>query len=116
MHELAIAQALVDLASAEAVRSHAVPVARVSCRVGVLRQIDPTALRYAFELARGGTACATAELHVEPAPLRAYCRACGREFVVEHWEWRCPECGGDGAALSGGDELDLVSIESEARP
>lgn len=116
MHELAIAQALVELASAEAARSHAAAVTRVSCRVGVLRQIDPGALRFAFELARNGTPCAAAELHVERAPLRARCRACTQCFVVERWEWRCPACGGDGAALPGGDELDLVSIEAEAGP
>ncbi|MEP0847127.1 MAG: hydrogenase maturation nickel metallochaperone HypA [Phycisphaerae bacterium] len=113
MHELAIAQALVEMASAEAARAGAARVTRVTCRIGALCQVEEAMLTLAFESARIGTPCANARVRVEKSPLRARCRTCERDFDVLSWDWNCPACGGDGLVQPGGDELELVSIDAE---
>lgn len=114
MHELSIARALVELAAEHARRAGAARVTRLRSRIGALRMIDPALLRDAFEAARVGTACASAELVVEPVPLRAQCPRCRRAFAVENWRWNCPDCQAEGAPLDGGDELELASIDVDA--
>jgi hydrogenase nickel insertion protein HypA len=116
MHELAIAQSLIDIASAEAHRAHATRVTRLNCRIGVLRQVEGDLLRDAFEIAREGTPCAQAELCVEQLPWRAFCPNCRAEFPIADWHWNCPVCEAEGEPRSGGDELELVSIEAEVGP
>lgn len=116
MHELAIAQALIGLAEEHAARAGATRVTRLNCRIGALRQIEDELMRDAFEIARVGTACASADLKIEKTPLRAACASCEREFSVQNWRWNCPICGAEGAPIAGGDELELLSIEAETRP
>jgi hydrogenase nickel incorporation protein HypA/HybF len=112
MHELSIARALVEMASQYAARAGAARVLRLNCRIGVMRQIEDDLMQGAFEAARVGTSCETAELCIEKSPLRARCRACTREFIVREWNWSCTTCGADGELLDGGDELELLSIEA----
>ena len=52
MHELSIAQAIVDVATRNAGKAR---VTRVFVRVGQLRQVVPSALEFSFELCAHGT-------------------------------------------------------------
>jgi hydrogenase nickel incorporation protein HypA/HybF len=113
MHEFSIVQSLLDVAVAETRRAGAQRVLRLNCRIGELRQINESLLREAFELLSRGTLCENAELCVEKTFMQARCRACERLFEVHNWNWRCPDCGGDGSLAGGGDELELTSIEAE---
>ena len=66
MHELSIAQAIVDIASRNARGSR---VTRVHVRVGHLRQVVPSALEFSFELCAHGTAVEDAALELEVVPI-----------------------------------------------
>lgn len=116
MHELSIALAMVEMASEHARRAGADRVTRLNCRFGLLRQVDPESMQAAFDIAREGTPCATAELRVETVPMLAQCPACGRTIALGDWNWTCKTCGVDAVPLSGGDEMELTSIEAENTP
>ena len=116
MHEFAIASSLVEAATAEARRAGASRVTRLTCRIGVLRQVEEHLLTEAFELARQGSLCESATLTVEKIHMRARCPQCSREYAVYNWEWNSPCCGAEATGVIGGDELDLVSIEAESSP
>lgn len=111
MHEFTLAAELIDAACGEAQRVGARRIQRLRCRVGVLRQVDEWLLREAFGIARLTTPCESAELEIQIVSMRAICAQCEESFAVQNWDWRCPRCGGDGSAPSGGDELELVSID-----
>ena len=113
MHEFAIAQSLVEAASAEAQRAGAQRVIALHCRIGVLRQVNDDVLREAFAMARAGTRCADSELRIDKTYMRANCQPCNQEFAIRDWNWTCPRCGAEGGGVSGGDELELISIEAE---
>lgn len=116
MHELVIAQSMISIAEQHAMRAGVGRVTQLHCRVGALRQIDDALLRGAFEFARAGTACASAELRIEHGSLAAACSACGTKFDVVGWNWACPRCGGEGTLQPGSDELELVAIDAEDGP
>ena len=113
MHEFAIAHSLVEAATTEARRAGAHRVTCLRCRIGVMRQVEEALLSEAFALARAGGICEEAELDVEKVPMRAQCPKCDAEYAVRDWVWTCPSCGAEAVGISGGDELELVSIDVE---
>jgi hydrogenase nickel incorporation protein HypA/HybF len=113
MHELAIAEAILAIATAHAGGGR---ITAVEVRVGHLRQVVPEALRFNFELVSQGTAAAGAELLIEVVPPAGRCRACGRSAQLPAFPLRCPECGALDIDLTEGEELEVSALEVEREP
>ena len=113
MHELAIAEFIVDVALRHA-RDR--PVAKVELKVGHLRQVVPSALEFAFALVAEGTEVAGAELQMEVVPAAGRCRACGCEGPLPALPLTCRACGSWDVEVLQGEELlvDALEIEEEA--
>ena len=112
MHELGVANEILDTALSEAVRHAAKRVTSIRLRVGVLRAIEPENLSFLFgHLARGTTA-EGALLEIVEEPVRIECPVCGpseaRAFTFE-----CPRCKGSGVSVTGGDALAILSLDIE---
>jgi hydrogenase nickel incorporation protein HypA/HybF len=110
MHELAIADALVELALRHAGGRR---IARVEVSVGHLRQVVPDALTFAFGLCAQGTAAEGAELVVEVVPAVAACRDCGATTVQGGFPLTCGACAGTRVDVVAGEELRLDALEVE---
>ena len=113
MHELSIAQAIVDVATRHAAGR---AVVKVEVRVGHLRQVVPDSLDFAFGLLTAGTALESAELQITHVPARGRCRDCGREGLLEAFPLRCSACGGLDVEVTAGEELlvDALELEEES--
>ncbi|HVA49960.1 MAG TPA: hydrogenase maturation nickel metallochaperone HypA [Pirellulales bacterium] len=114
MHELSIAQCLVDAACEAAEREDARRVTRLVARIGVLSGVVKEALRFSFDLAAEGTACEGAALEIEDVPVSVLCPRCDapRE-LPDCWHFVCPACGTPTPDVVTGRELELVSVEIE---
>jgi hydrogenase nickel incorporation protein HypA/HybF len=108
MHELSIAQSLVEIVSRHAAGRR---VERVELKVGHLRQVVPSALEFAFELLAGGTCIEGAQLVIEDIPARGRCRACGVGTTMLEFPLRCAGCGGLDLDLLAGEELLVDALE-----
>jgi hydrogenase nickel incorporation protein HypA/HybF len=113
MHELSIAQAIVEVATSHAEGRR---VAKVEVRVGHLRQVVPDSLDFAFGLITQGTALDGSELAVEHIPAAGRCRACGAESVLEGFPLCCARCEGLDVEVTAGEELLVVALELEEEP
>jgi hydrogenase nickel incorporation protein HypA/HybF len=111
MHELSIAQAIVDIAARNARGSR---VSTVYVRVGHLRQVVPSALEFSFELCAHGTAVEDAALELEVVPVQVTCRSCGAASEPAGFPLACAECGGLSVEVVRGEELQVESLELEA--
>ena len=111
MHEYSIVSALLDRIEAEARSRGASSVASVRVAIGGQAGLDPDLLRSAFEIARAGTPCATAELELREIPAVWRCRVCAGELPVEGPR-RCPACDAPGRLVAG-DEIVLERLELE---
>lgn len=113
MHELSICQALIEVAT-DALRRVPAPAPRVRCvdvRIGRLAAVVPELLRFHFDLLVAGTPLDGATLVIEEVPARGRCEICLHAFDVDQVPTSCPACGAWEVAVTGGQELDLVSLE-----
>jgi len=110
MHELSIAQAIVDIAQRHAAGRR---VHRVGVRVGHLRQVVPDALQFAFELLVAGTELDGAELDIEEVPTQVRCRDCARISEVPDFPLICVACGSLDVEVCAGEELLVDELDVE---
>ena len=113
MHELAIAESIVQIASRHA---NGRRVTKVQLKVGHLRQVVPSALSFSFELVARDTPAAGARLEMEEVPAVGLCRDCGTESRLERFPLQCRKCEGFDLEVLGGEELFVEFLELEEEP
>jgi hydrogenase nickel incorporation protein HypA/HybF len=113
MHELAIAQAILDEAQqqAEAHRAHRVLAIRL--QVGELSTAMPEALTFSFEVISKDTCAQDAKLDITRVPWRIRCSSCRKEYRVRDRLPLCPECNSAGGETVSGKELMIMEMEIE---
>lgn len=107
MHELSIAQSVVDAVCEHAGdrRVHSVRVA-----VGALCAVIPDSMLFCFELVTVGTVAEGARLDIETPAGVGHCRNCGAEFALFDPILLC-SCGSADVEVRSGRELRIVSME-----
>jgi hydrogenase nickel incorporation protein HypA/HybF len=113
MHEMGIANSILDGVDAELRRRPGSRALKVGVRIGELAGVDPDAVNFAFEALTLGTPLADLKLEVEYVPPRSRCRDCNEEFEVRNYELLCPACGSLGTVRISGDELEFTFLEIE---
>lgn len=113
MHELAVAQSLLEIVEQEAKPYEGARVVRIWLRIGRMSAVVPDALRFAFDaITRGGMAEGAA-LEIEEVPLSIRCHVCEEVFTVGDPFLICPQCGAADVELVSGRELEIRSMEIE---
>jgi hydrogenase nickel incorporation protein HypA/HybF len=114
MHELGIAQSLLDAAIEHLRSSRLSRVAGLTVRVGELSTVDPGSLAFCFEELARQTPADGARIDVVRVPARFRCRACGLSYEGSPMQaGSCAECGAAEVELIGGVELELVELQLE---
>ena len=113
MHELAIAESVVHIASRHADGRQ---VTKVYLKVGHLRQVVPSALAFSFELVAQGTPVEGAELELEEVPATGSCSECGAQSQLTQFPLQCSTCGSYELRIIEGEELLVESLELEEQP
>ena len=111
MHELSLAQAVVD---AVAERVAGARVTGVRLEIGRLSGVVTDSIRFCFGLVAEGTALEGAALDIDEPPGRGECRTCGTEFAVDDPIVLCPSCGGANVHVLSGRQLLIVSVRTRA--
>jgi len=112
MHELSIAESIIDIVLENAKSNGAGKVKKVTVVVGNCSGVVPESLRYCFDIIKKETAADDAELVVEEVSARAHCETCGGDFKVGQYDYVCPKCG-DIIMPTGGRELHISEMEIE---
>lgn len=113
MHELAVAQALVEQVDAVIDQHGATQASLIRVRIGPLAGVVPELLATAFPLAAAGSRMEHAELEFTHAPIRVRCQTCGAETEAAMNRLICGACGDWHTQIMSGDELLLESVELE---
>ncbi len=111
MHEVALAQGIVEIVSELALRERFSRVRVVRVEVGVLANVMPEALAAGFEAAALGTKAQGARLDLLPCPGRAWCLACSVDVEAPSRLATCPHCNGSQLIVSSGEQLRVLDLE-----
>ena len=110
MHEMGIANTVLEAALAHARRTPGARVRKIGIRVGELSGVDPEALSFCFDCLVKGTEFAPLSLDIEYCPRHYDCELCRESLAAGGLETACPACGGP-LVIAGGNELDLAYLE-----
>ena len=113
MHEVALAQGIVELVEAEALAQHFSRVTRIHLKIGALAAIEPDALVFGFDSVSQGTVAQGAQLRIDRPAGAAYCISCGTQTVLAQRGDPCAGCGSYQVMVTGGEELKVTELEVE---
>lgn len=110
MHELSLAQGIVQLVEDAAVRDHFSRVATLRLECGALAGVQVDALRFALEAIAPDTCLAGALIEIEEPAGRAWCTRCAAEVLIEHRADPCPVCMGYPVKVTAGSALRILDL------
>jgi len=113
VHELSIAQSILDTVVAEAEANGVKRVVAIRLRVGALTAVVGEALAFAFEVLAEQTCAKGARIDIDHVPWQVRCLDCRQEFAVFDALPTCPWCECVGGETIAGQELQIVEIEVE---
>jgi len=111
MHEMSIAQGLLDIIKEEMAKHSATVLRSVRLNIGQLSAIVPESLSFCFDVMTAGTELEGARLDMEIISLRGICRECNREFEIQNYAFECPHCQSRDIQTIAGQELSIVEME-----
>ena len=111
MHEMSIAQNIVDI-----IREHVTPdqeilVRSIKMKVGEFSGVVRESLEFCFTSLIHDTPLKQATLQIECIPIRASCGSCKQTSSLEYGIFICPLCGSNDVKLLSGTELQIETIE-----
>jgi len=110
MHELSIAQSIVELAEQEARNHQAVSIEELELEIGDLAGIEWNALEFALESAIKGSLLEDARIVRQRIAGEGRCGDCESIFPVENLFSACPLCSSYAVKIIKGKELRIKSI------
>jgi hydrogenase nickel incorporation protein HypA/HybF len=115
VHELSIANALVETAVEAAREAGASKVTVVHLRLGQMAGVVKGSLDFCYELATQGTLLEGSRLEIEQLPVEVYCPSCQEVVKLANVQWfHCPHCDTPSADIRQGKELEIESLEIES--
>ena len=113
MHEMGIANSILEAVATELRRHPGSRASKVGVRIGELTAIDADSLSFCFDALSRDTELEGLQLQIEVCPRRHYCDPCSETFDVHDYEFACPKCGSMQTKFVSGDELELSYLEVE---
>ena len=113
MHEMAIAQGILDIVLKTAAEHNGKKVTGVTLRIGQMTQIEPESLKFGFAALSIGSIADGAEITINSMPLVGQCDSCKQQFSIEKYCFLCPYCNSASVTLISGRELAVEYLEVE---
>ena len=111
MHEMSIAQGIIDIVEDEMRKHNAKVLRSIHVNIGRFSSIVPEALSFCFEVITKDTDMNGARLFIDVIPLMGRCVSCDREFEIKDYSFLCPFCGGLKIDAISGQDLTVKEIE-----
>ena len=93
MHEMAIAEGVLDIALDYAKKNDATCIREIGLLIGEMSGVVVDSLTFSF------------------VPLVGRCTKCGKEFHIEHYDFWCPECKDGVLKTISGREMQVEYLE-----
>jgi len=113
MHELSIAQNIVEIIQQRIPELEWKQVTAVRVKIGTVAGIVPDSLKFSFQAITAESALCNAQLITEHIPFRVHCCSCNTTSVNEDGFAMCGKCESTDIKVLSGTEMHVVEIELE---
>jgi hydrogenase nickel incorporation protein HypA/HybF len=113
MHEMSLAEGVLQLVEDTARRESANRVKLVVLEIGRLSSVEPEAIRFCFEAVTHGSIAQGAALEIIAVPGAGWCMPCAETVAMSELYGACPKCGSHQVQPTGGTEMRVKEIELE---
>jgi hydrogenase nickel incorporation protein HypA/HybF len=110
MHEMSIAESIVEIAKEYAGKENAQIVNELELSIGTLAGIEFESLEFALEVCKKGSILQNAKIIINKIKAKAQCLNCNSEFEVENLFDACPQCKSYTTQLLCGKEMQVKSL------
>ena len=111
MHEMSLAEGVLQLVEDTAKRESARRVKLVVLEIGRMSSVQPEALRFCFDAVTRGSMAEGAALEIVDVPGAGWCMQCAATVPMEELYGACPTCGSHQVQATGGTEMRVKEIE-----
>ncbi|MFZ1385960.1 MAG: hydrogenase maturation nickel metallochaperone HypA [Thiolinea sp.] len=113
MHEMSLAEGIIQVLETEAAKQGFTQVKTIWLEIGALAGVEVSALEFAFEVVQRGTLAEHAQLVIINLPAHAWCMPCAQGVEIRQRFEACPLCGSYQLQVSVGDEMRIKELEVE---
>ena len=111
MHELSVAQEILEIVNQYVSDPKPNTVKSVKVKVGKLSNILTDSLTFCFDVITSDTPLSGVRLEVIQIPVKINCSGCNQESEIEPPVFACPICGNNQIKIISGTELWVDEIE-----
>lgn len=113
MHEMSLAENVLQIIQESARSQNFQCVRRVVLEIGKLSAVEPDAMRFCFDSVMRGTLAEGAELQIIETPGAGLCLACGESVAMQEQYGLCPCCGSPRLQITAGDRMRVKDLSVE---
>lgn len=110
MHEMSLAEGILQLVEDTARRENAQVVREVVLEIGQLAQVEVEALRFCFDVVTRDSVAHGAALSIVSVPGTAWCLPCAQTVALPEPLGACPLCGRHQVQVTGGTDMRVKEI------
>lgn len=111
MHELSIAQEILEIVNQYVPNPQENQVSAVKVKIGKLSNVLPDTLTFCFDALISKTPLNGAKLIINHIPLTITCKSCNKNSEIEEFAFACTQCGSNNIKVIAGNELQVEEIE-----
>jgi hydrogenase nickel incorporation protein HypA/HybF len=116
MHELSIAQNIVEIIRAQIKEDDLAAIQSVKLRAGMFSGVVPHSLKFCFDALIADTPMCNAQIDIESVPFTIKCNECSETSACDDAIAICPSCGSGNTKIMSGNELQIVEIVLQDEP
>jgi hydrogenase nickel incorporation protein HypA/HybF len=113
MHEMTLAESVLEIVEDAARREGLRRVHAVWLEIGQLSSIEPEAMRFCFDAVARDSVAAGARLEIVVTAGAAWCIECAKRVALAELGAACPHCGGYRLRVTEGAAMRVKELEAE---
>lgn len=111
MHEMSLAEGVLQLIEDAARREQFSRVTTVWLEIGQLAGVEVEAMKFCFDAVVRDSIAAGARLEIVATPGSGWCMQCAQSVPMSEAYAACPQCGGQQVQVTGGTEMRVRELE-----
>ncbi|ECV3919505.1 hydrogenase maturation nickel metallochaperone HypA [Salmonella enterica subsp. enterica serovar O rough] len=111
MHELSLAQNIIELLEEQAINHQFIKVKQVWLDIGISACVEIAALKFGLDIAARNTVAENAVFHINIESAQGWCLSCNQSFISKSTKILCPYCNSGMVQINDSSRMSIREIE-----